>query len=281
MFRQLLARNSFRAVVPRAQHRYFSASQVTSGGDLGFSSLGMNNDKIKVFRNPTYDELLEHELANKEGVMTSTGSFAVDTGKFTGRSPGDKYIVKQQPSEDNIWWGPVNQPMTEAVFDELYAKVTDHYNKADQCYVFDGFCGANPKSRKNVRFITEMAWQSHFVRNMFMRPKEASEIANFAPDYTIINACKVVDDDYKKHGTNSEVFVAFNVEKRVAIIGGTWYGGEMKKGIFSMMNYWLPLEGTMACTAVLTLARMARIPLSSSVLVAPAKPPLVQTPTAI
>lgn len=228
-----------------------STSQTISAGDLGFSNLGMNNDGMKVFRNLSYDDLHEHEINNKEGVLTSTGSYSVDTGKFTGRSPNDKWIVKQAPSADNIWWGSVNQPMDEKVFDELYAKVINHYNNVDQCYVFDGYCGANPKSRKNARFITELAWQSHFVRNMFLRPKTNEELKDFKPDYTVINACKVVDDEYKKHGTNSEVFIAFNIEKRVAIIGGTWYGGEMKKGIFSMMNYWLPLEGTMAmhCSA--------------------------------
>lgn len=260
MFRQLLSRNAFRAVSTQVRptpvgsvlsKRFFSASQIVSGGDLNFGSLGINNDGVKVFRNLSYDELQEHEIKNNEGVLTSNGTYAVDTGKFTGRSPGDKWIVKQGPSADNIWWGSVNQPMESATFDELYNKVTGHYDGVDQCYVFDGFCGADAATRKNVRFITEMAWQSHFVTNMFIRPKEKSEIADFKPDYTIINACKVVDDDYKRHGTNSEVFVAFNIEKRVAIIGGTWYGGEMKKGIFSMMNYWLPLEGIMAmhCSA--------------------------------
>ena len=137
------------------------------------------------------------------------------------------------------------------MFDDLYKKVTDHYSTVDKMYVFDGYCGANPKSRKNARFITELAWQNHFVRNMFIRPKTTEEIKDFNPDYTIINACKVVNKDYKAQGLNSDVFVAFNIEKKVAVIGGTWYGGEMKKGIFSMMNYWLPLEGTMAmhCSA--------------------------------
>lgn len=136
-------------------------------------------------------------------------------------------------------------------FEELYDKVVDHYNKADKMYVFDGYCGANESSRKDVRIITEIAWQHHFVKNMFIRPKTAEEVSDFKPQFTIINACKVVDDDYKKHKTNSEVFCVFNIEKNIAIIGGTWYGGEMKKGIFSMMNYWLPNEGIMAmhCSA--------------------------------
>ena len=169
----------------------------------------------------------------------------MDTGKFTGRSPKDKWIVKQAPSEENLWWGSVNQPMKGEVFEELYKKCVAHYNGLDKAYVFDGYCGANPASRKKVRFLTEQAWQQHFVTNMFIRPESKGEIEGFAPDFTIINACQVVDEDWKKHGLNSEVFVAFNIEKKVAIIGGTHYGGEMKKGIFSMMNYWLPLEGIM------------------------------------
>lgn len=124
--------------------------------------------------------------------------------------------------------------------------MTNFYNKdADKIYVFDGYCGANPNSRKNVRIVTNLAWQHHFVKNMFIRPQTKEEVANFTPDYTIINACKVSDKDFKSHGLNSEVFVAFDVERATGIIGGTWYGGEMKKGIFSMMNYWLPLEGIM------------------------------------
>lgn len=147
-------------------------------------------------------------------------------------------------SDANIDWGAVNQPMKEEVFNELKTKCIDHYNKAEKAYVFEGFCGANPASRKKVRFVTELAWQHHFVTNMFIRAK-AEELDNFTPDFTIINACNVSNSKYKEHGLNSEVFVGFDVEQKLAIIGGTYYGGEMKKGIFSMMNYWLPLQGTM------------------------------------
>jgi len=219
--------------------------------DIGLESLGIDTD-APMMRNPSYEELFEEEVANGEGVVTSTGSFAIDTGKFTGRSPKDKWIVKQAPSEGNLWWGDVNRGIEPEVFDELYEKVVAHYNNdVEKVYVFDGFCGANPSTRKNVRFVTEMAWQNHFVRNMFLRPKNEDEIADFAPDFTIINACKISDQDWERHGLNSDVFVAFNLEKKIAIIGGTYYGGEMKKGIFSMMNYWLPLEGIMAmhCSA--------------------------------
>ncbi|KAF0683929.1 Aste57867_24010 [Aphanomyces stellatus] len=204
-----------------------------------------------VYRNLSYAEIAEHELKNNEGQFVANGTFKVDTGKFTGRSPKDKYFVEQEPSKKNIWWGSINQPMKASVFDELHAKVTQHYNEAEKVYVFDGYCGANKNSRKRVRIITELAWQHHFVTNMFIRAKTKEEVENFEPEFTIINACKVTDEDYKKHGLNSEVFVGFNIEKNVAIIGGTWYGGEMKKGIFSMMNYWLPLEKIMAmhCSA--------------------------------
>jgi len=250
MFRQIF---NVRAVNPAQSLalRKLSTSQTLKAKDLGLKALGINNEHATVFRNLSYDDLLKHEIANKEGVLASNGTFAVDTGKFTGRSPKDKWVVKQGPSDKNIWWGSVNQPMTSQVFDELYEKVTKHYSGVEKMYVFDGYCGANPKSRKDVRIITELAWQNHFVKNMFLRPKTAEEVKNFKPAFTIINACKIEDKDYKKHGTNSEVFIAFNIEKNVAIIGGTWYGGEMKKGIFSMMNYWLPLEGIMAmhCSA--------------------------------
>ena len=247
MFKQAVLRNA--AVAPHV--RALSTSQTLKAKDLGLGALGIVNDKAAVFRNLSYEDVFKHEVANKEGVVASNGTFAVDTGKFTGRSPKDKWVVKQAPSDGNIWWGSVNQPMTNATFDELYTEVTKHYSGVDKMYVFDGYCGANPKSRKNVRIITELAWQHHFVKNMFLRPKTTAEVAGFKPAFTIINACKIEDKQYKKHGTNSEVFIAFNIEKNVAIIGGTWYGGEMKKGIFSMMNYWLPLEGVMAmhCSA--------------------------------
>ncbi|CEG43480.1 phosphoenolpyruvate carboxykinase [Plasmopara halstedii] len=200
-----------------------------SASSLGLEKFGITNAKTQVHHNLSYDEIAAHEERNNEGQFIKNGTYTIDTGKFTGRSPKDKYIVDQAPSSKNIWWGDINHPV----------------------YVFDGYAGAHAASRKKVRFITELAWQHHFVTNMFLRPKTKDEIANFRPDFTIVNACKVTNKSYKKHGLNSEVFVAFNIEKDVAVIGGTWYGGEMKKGIFSMMNYWLPLDGIMAmhCSA--------------------------------
>ncbi len=139
--------------------------------------------------------------------------------------------------------------MAPEIFDELYAEVTDYLSGKD-LYVTDGFCGANEKTRKQVRFVTEFAWQSHFVKNMFIRPGR-TDLEGFAPQFTVYNASNLPNKDWERHGLNSEVFVIFNIEKNVAIIGGTWYGGEMKKGIFTMMNYWLPLEGilSMHCSA--------------------------------
>jgi len=211
--------------------------------ELGLKSIGT------LYHNLDYDQLFQHEKDQHEGTISHNGTMMVDTGKFTGRSPKDKYFVKQSPSQDNIAWGKINQPVSAEVFDELYADTVD-YLAGKNLYVTDGFSGSNPATRKSVRFITEFAWQSHFVKNMFIRP-EGSALAEFAPNFTIYNASNYLNDKWQKHGLNSEVFIVFNVEKNVAIIGGTWYGGEMKKGMFTMMNYWLPLEGilSMHCSA--------------------------------
>ncbi|ORJ62191.1 phosphoenolpyruvate carboxykinase (ATP) [Geothermobacter hydrogeniphilus] len=210
---------------------------------LGLKSVG------KLYHNLSYEELFEHEQANREGAVSDNGTMMVDTGKFTGRSPKDKYFVRQDLSAENIAWGSINQPVSAEIFDELYEDTIDYLAGKD-LYVTDGFCGSNPATRKNVRFITEFAWQSHFVKNMFIRPG-AEELTGFSPDFTIFNASNYLNEKWQKHGLNSEVFIVFNIEKNVAIIGGTWYGGEMKKGMFTMMNYWLPLQGilSMHCSA--------------------------------
>ena len=210
--------------------------------------LGLKEIK-KINHNLSYDELFELEKANNEGRVSSNGTFMVDTGIFTGRSPKDKYFVKQDPSQKYIAWGKINQPITKELFDKLLKKAKEQLN-GKEIFIQDAFCGASKKSQKSVRFVTEVAWQAHFVKNMFIRPSEA-ELAKFEPDFVVYNACKTKNEDYKADGLHSEVFVIFNVEENVAVIGGTWYGGEMKKGIFSMMNYWLPLEGklSMHCSA--------------------------------
>ena len=221
----------------------------------GLDKLGIVNPQ-KINHNLTYPELFNHEVLNKEGVIMRAkygDTFAIDTGKFTGRSPNDKWIVRNLGSEsnENIWWGNVNKPTTPGVFDNLLEKAVGHFNTLDECYVFDGYCGANPNSQKKVRFVHELAWQQHFVTNMFIRPETTQEIQNFEPDFTIINACSVENEDWKKQGLNSEVAIAVNIERKLAVILGTWYGGENKKGIFSLMNYWLPLENIMSmhCSA--------------------------------
>jgi len=211
--------------------------------ELGLKNIG------NVFHNLSYDELIKHELDNGEVQETKKGATAVDTGIFTGRSPKDKYFVDSDPSNKYIAWGDVNKKVSADVFAELLVVAQEQLSNTN-LYVTDVFCGSSAASKKSVRFVSEIAWQSHFVKNMFIRPTD-SELEVFKSDFTVLNACKAVNDKWEEHGMNSEVFVLFDIENNIAIIGGTWYGGEMKKGIFSMMNYWLPLEGklSMHCSA--------------------------------
>ncbi len=214
----------------------------------GLDKLGLK-DIGDVYYNLSYDELQAHEVNHGECKISTSGTAMCDTGIFTGRSPKDKYFVDQAPSNEYIAWGDVNAKIDKEIYEELLdISLTQLSGK--NIYVTDVFAGASTASKRSVRFITEVAWQAHFVKNMFIRPTE-EELENFEPDFTVYNACKTTDEKYKKHGLNSDVYVVFNVEDNIAIIGGTWYGGEMKKGIFSMMNYWLPLEGklSMHCSA--------------------------------
>lgn len=214
----------------------------------GLEKIGLENIG-QVFYNLSFDELIEHELQKGECKLASNGATMVDTGIFTGRSPKDKYFVDQPESNKYIAWGDVNQPISKAIFDELLLVAKEQLSNKD-IYVTDVYCGASASSKRSVRFVSEIAWQSHFVKNMFIRPK-TEELENFTPQFTVLNACKAVNDKWKEMGMHSEVFVLFNIEENISIIGGTWYGGEMKKGIFSMMNYWLPLEKKLAmhCSA--------------------------------
>ncbi len=214
----------------------------------GLEKLGLKNIK-KIYHNPSYELLYQHELEKKEGLLSDLGAVMVDTGIFTGRSPKDKYFVKQPPSEKNIAWGEINQPISKEIYEELLQKAREQLS-GKEIYIMDVFVGASKSSRKKIRVVTEIAWQAHFVKNMFIRPTE-EELKDFEPDFIMYNASKVTNEKWREHGLNSEVFVVFNIEDNVAVIGGTWYGGEMKKGIFSMMNYWLPLEGKlpMHCSA--------------------------------
>jgi phosphoenolpyruvate carboxykinase (ATP) len=212
------------------------------------AGLGIKNPGT-IYHNLSYDELVAHEVNNGECKLANNGATAVDTGIFTGRSPKDKYFVDQDPSNKYIAWGDVNQKVDKAIFDELMDVAREQLSDSD-LYVTDVYCGSSAASKRSVRFVSQIAWQSHFVKNMFIRPTE-SDLKSFKPEFTVLNACKATNEKWKEHGLNSEVFVIFNVEENIAVIGGTWYGGEMKKGIFSMMNYWLPLENKlpMHCSA--------------------------------
>lgn len=186
--------------------------------------------------------------------MTELGAVAVDTGIFTGRSPKDKFIVKDDTTRDTLWWTSDkakndNKPINQEVWNDLKALVTKQLS-GKRVFVLDGYCGANADTRLSVRFITEVAWQAHFVKNMFIRPSE-EELAHFKPDFVVMNGAKCTNAKWKEHGLNSENFTVFNLTERMQLIGGTWYGGEMKKGMFAMMNYFLPLQGiaSMHCSA--------------------------------
>lgn len=214
----------------------------------------------QVYYNLSYDELYRHE--NREGLRgfercfsTDMGAMSVDTGIFTGRSPKDKYIVRTPSTEGNVWWagpgrkGSDNHAISPELWEKLYRNSTSQLSGKD-LYVVDAYVGANPASRLCIRMVTEVAWQAHFAKNMFIRPTE-EELKDFKPDFVMLNACKTSYADYQAEGMNSEVYVAFHLDERKAVIGGTWYGGEMKKGFFSVMNYFLPLQGmaAMHCSA--------------------------------
>ncbi|AOW10133.1 phosphoenolpyruvate carboxykinase (ATP) [Flavobacterium gilvum] len=211
----------------------------------------------EVVYNPSYEELYQAEVSHKrkgyeKGALTDTGAVAVKTGVFTGRSPKDRYIVKDSVTRDTIYWDDkVNFPTTQAVYDDLKALVLKQLSTSPKLYVVDAFCGTNPDTRLKVRFVMEVAWQAHFVTNMFIRPSNY-ELENFGqPDFIVMNGSKIVNPNWREQGLNSENFVVFNLTERIQLIGGTWYGGEMKKGMFSMMNYYLPLKGmaSMHCSA--------------------------------
>jgi phosphoenolpyruvate carboxykinase (ATP) len=209
---------------------------------------GIKNIK-NIYRNLSYDELIAFELNHSETKMTTLGATTVDTGIFTGRSPKDKYFVRQEPSQNYIAWGKVNKSISKELFEELFTAVKSQLSNKE-IFITDGIVGASENSSRNIRFISEMAWQSHFVKNMFIRPT-IKQLENFIPEFTVFNGCGTANYKWREHGLNSDVFVIFNIEEKIAIIGGTEYGGEMKKGIFSMMNYWLPLENKlpMHCSA--------------------------------
>ena len=216
-------------------------------------------DPLEIIYNPSFDKLYEEETlpeltGYEKSQKTEYGALNVKTGIYTGRSPKDKYIVKDKTTEDNFWWTSSdrkndNKPISQEVWEDLKLNVTKQLSNK-KLYIIDAFCGANKDTCLKVRFVMEVAWQAHFVKNMFIRPSE-EELKNFVPDFHVINGSKTINKEYKKHNMNSETFIAFNLTERMQLIGGTWYGGEMKKGMFAVMNYLLPQKGiaSMHCSA--------------------------------
>ena len=218
------------------------------------------HDPSEIIYNPDYNFLFAEETKpgldkTERGFITRTGAVSVDTGIFTGRSPKDKYIVLDARTRDTVWWKSDmakvsdNKPVTVEIWQHC-KNIASHQLSGKRIFVMDCFAGANDNSRLRVRFIMEVAWQAHFVKNMFIRP-EPQELIGFKPDFVVLMASKALNPDWKSQGLNSENFVMFNLTENMAAIGGTWYGGEMKKGIFSVMNYYLPLRGiaSMHCSA--------------------------------
>ncbi|MFO6298363.1 phosphoenolpyruvate carboxykinase (ATP) [Rahnella selenatireducens] len=214
----------------------------------------------EIVYNPDYDLLFKEETAPglegfERGQVTELGAVNVDTGIFTGRSPKDKYIVRDDTTRDTLWWADQgkgkndNKPLSPEIWASLKSLVS-HQLSGKRLFIVDAFCGANANSRLKVRFITEVAWQAHFVKNMFIRPTD-SELEGFEPDFIVMNGAKCTNPNWQKQGLNSENFIAFNLTERIQLIGGSWYGGEMKKGMFAVMNYLLPLHGiaSMHCSA--------------------------------
>jgi phosphoenolpyruvate carboxykinase (ATP) len=214
----------------------------------------------EVIYNPSFDQLFQEEMKPglegfEKGQLTELGAVNVMTGVYTGRSPKDKFFVMDETSKDTVWWTSDaykndNKPITENAWKAL-KKLAVEQLSGKRLFVVDAFCGANENTRLKLRFIMEVAWQAHFVKNMFIRPTN-EELANFGePDFVIMNASKAKVENYKELGLNSETAVVFNLTEKIQVILNTWYGGEMKKGMFSYMNYLLPLKGiaSMHCSA--------------------------------
>src|SRR5574344_2297430 len=227
--------------------------------NIDLSKYGITGVK-EVLYNPSYETLYKEEMepgltGYDKGQKTELGAINVMTGVYTGRSPKDKFIVYDQTSKETVWWTSDeykndNKPASEKTWGVLKDLAKKELSNK-KLYVMDGYCGANENTRMKVRFIMEVAWQAHFVTNMFIRPT-AEELKNFGePDFVVFNASKAKLTNYKELGLNSETAVVFNLTKREQVIINTWYGGEMKKGMFSMMNYYLPLKGiaSMHCSA--------------------------------
>lgn len=215
----------------------------------------------EVIYNPSYDDLYRYETDEKlegyeKGVETEFGAVSVDTGIYTGRSPKDKYIVTDPSTKDHVWWknehrpASDNKPINKETWYDLKKNSTKHLSSRDRIYVMDGYAGANESTRLRIRIITEIAWAAHFVKNMFIRPTE-EDLGEFVPDFIMFHSPKTSNPNWKEQGLHSEVYAAFNIGAGEACVGGSWYGGEIKKGFFSMMNFFLPLKkiAAMHCSA--------------------------------
>ena len=226
--------------------------------ELNLSKYGITGT-TEIVHNPSYEELFAEETKPElegfeKGQVSELGAVNVMTGIYTGRSPADKFIVMDENSKDTVWWTSAefkndNHPCSEDTW-KVLKELASKELSGKKLYVVDAFCGANKDTRMAIRFIMEVAWQAHFVKNMFIAPSE-EELKNFEPDFIVYNASKAKVENYKELGLNSETCIAFNITSREQVILNTWYGGEMKKGMFSMMNYYLPLKGiaSMHCSA--------------------------------
>ncbi|MGY8981645.1 MAG: phosphoenolpyruvate carboxykinase (ATP), partial [Cytophagales bacterium] len=199
--------------------------------------LGMKVDRVYWNLKPAM--LIEAAIKNGEGQLTDTGALSVSTGTFTGRSPKDRFIVKDDITKDAVWWGPINRPMASIDFDRVYGRMMSYLEK-EQVYVRDMYAGADKTHRLGVRFVTTMSWHNLFCYNLFIQP-EPYKLIDFMPDFTVI-CCPAFKGDSKTEGIRKENFTIINFEKKIVLIGGTEYSGEIKKGIFSVLNFILPIK---------------------------------------
>ncbi len=215
---------------------------------FGLETHGIKNAG-KVYWNLPTAQLYEHAIRRQEGFLAREGPLVASTGKHTGRSPKDKFVVREPSSADHLWWGDVNRPFEQEKFDRLLDRVRAHFEGRD-LFVFDGYAGCDPKHRLKVRVINENAWQNLFARNMFVREESGEALAGHEPDFTVINA-PGFQADPERDGTNSPTFILLDFGQRLVLIGGTEYAGEIKKSIFTVMNYTLPRQGvlSMHCSA--------------------------------
>ena len=211
------------------------------------SAIGLEN-VAEVYRNLSPVHLIEHTLRNGEGVLAESGALRVTTGSNTGRSPNDKFVVDDPEVSDQIWWGDVNRPIKPDAFERLYQKVVAHL-QSRPLYVFDGFAGADPEYRLPIRVVNEIAWHNHFAHQLFVRPSE-EELANHHPEFTVLSAPNLKADP-EQDGTNSDVFILLSLARKLILIGGSHYAGEIKKSIFTVMNYLMPQRDVlpMHCSA--------------------------------